>query len=178
MFKLSLSQFLFEQKIDGYHLYKRIIPFNYIKVLDGSDKIDLIKFITQEEFNIIKPIRKKDAKNVFNKYDQSIKSLHLRHINNPIEQNLKYGYGTFSDFIAEYTKYQLNEGWMRDPQYPESHFIKNNNCRIHCHYIMFDGIHMILKDPTDFIKFIEWEQNNIIIPDFSNNKIDKWDSND
>jgi len=172
MFKLSLSQFLFEQKIDGYHLYKRTTPFNYTKVLDGGDKVDLINSIIKEEFNVVKSIYKKDAKKVYNKYNTSIEDWHLRHLTNPIKENLKYGYGTFDDFITEYTKHQLNEGWLRNPQYPESHFAEN--CKIHCHYIVFDGVCMILENPTDFLKFIEWEQANTIVPNFLSNKVDRW----
>lgn len=178
MFKLSLSQFLFEHKVDGYHLYKRITPFNYNKVLDGGDKVDLINFLVEEDFNVLKPISKNEAKKVLKRYDSEIKDWHLRHLKNPIEENKKYGYGTFDDFIAEYTKHQLDEGWIRDPQYPESHFTKDHKCKIHCHYIVFDGVHMLLKEPKDFLKFLEWEKENIIVPNFSDNQVDKWAKNE
>lgn len=178
MFKLALTQYLFEYTFAGYNLYKRIKPFNYEKIIDGGDKVDLIKFLVKDEFDVINKVSKKSISKVLNNYKYTTKNDYMRHKMGPINDNKKYGFASFDDFIAEYTKIQLTDGWVRQPQYPESHFTKDYRGKIHCDNIEFDGISMIFKTPEDFLKFKEWESTNVIIPDFSNNQIDKWSKND
>lgn len=173
MFKLALAQYLFEHTFYGYNLYKRITLFNYEKIIDGGDRVDLIKFLAKEEFNIINKVSKKSVDKILNNY-RSTENDYIRHKMGPINDNKKYSFASFDDFITEYTKIQLTDGWIRQPQYPESHFTKDYRAKIHCDNIEFDGVNMILKTPEDFLKFKEWEKINTIIPDFSNNQVNKW----
>jgi len=173
MFRICWAKYIIDKKINGYYLWERVAPFKYVERLSGIDS--LVDFFVKDDVgNIAEHILTKDqTRNLYN----SDKSEYKSHIKRTIKNTRTKGsfdYGTFDNFMTEFAKVQLEEGWTRNPEYEESFFTERPDTSVHVDLIKFDGVYMIMKTLKDYIKFKEFIKERALKFNKDDKKINKW----
>lgn len=175
MFRLCWEKFIIDKKVTGYYLWERVLPFKYKEVLSGVES--LTNYFIKDDLSDTAEhiISKKQLKNKFN--TENYKNSYKTHVNmsqDKCKNGFSFDYGSYDDFIAEFTKQELSGEWKREKDYPESFFDSNGNSRIHADMFMFNGVLMIMKTIGDFIKVEEFIKENKYAPNEPGVKVDKW----
>jgi len=178
MFRLCFEKYIIDKKFNGYYLWERVGLFQYTEKLSGVD--DLINFFTKDDVNetvehVLSTQQAKEiAYNTRDKYSSGFKT-HINMTSAKIkEDNCDYSYGVYEDFIAEFTKQELGEGWIRRGDHPESFFTENGKSKIHASIYSFYGVYMIMKTLSDFVKVEKFIEENIYEGAFKGKLINKW----
>ena len=172
MFRLCWAKYIIDKKVNGYYLWERTAPFTYAERLSGVQS--LVDFFVKDDLsNIAEHIMtKKQSESLYVGHKSSYNSHIKRTLDCVSSEDLPFDYGTFDQFMREFTKIELDEGWTRKAEYPESFFSERG--KIHASLILFDGVYMIMKTLKDYIKFEEFEKERILKVDSSKKKINKW----
>jgi len=173
-------RYYIEVKLDGFHLWKKKSLFKTEEIMTGGDKDDLLDKLIDEKFEM--PFKKINASEVvkYVKKEYGDGAYYKTHIErckeSAAKENKKFGYGTYEDFIAEFTKIQLADGWARDKSFEESFFGREERGRnqIHASLIVFDDVYMIMKTTKDYIKFNRWVKDNIMTFESKGLEVKKW----
>lgn len=174
MFRLCWEKYIIDKKINGYYLWERIAPFTYEERVSGEDT--LVDFFVKDDINDVAEhiLSKTQSKNIYGNYKSNYK-IHIdRTIDSTKEYSKPFDYATFEQFMREFTKVQLDSGWERKPQYPESFFRHDRDSSVHAGLICFDGVFMIMKTLKDYIQLEDFIHKNILKVDDNQAKINKW----
>lgn len=174
MFRLCWEKYIIDKKINGYYLWERVAPFKYEERVSGEDS--LVDFFVEDDVeNIAEHILSENqAQSIYIEYEGHYKSHITRTVGSSKQENLSFDYGTYEDFISEFTKIQLGPGWERKIEYPDSFFRHDENSSVHASLIKFNNIYMIMKTLRDYIKFNEFLKENKMHVDDNTFKTNKW----
>lgn len=173
MFRVCWAKYIIDKKVNGYYLWERTAPFTYTEKLSGVQS--LVDFFVKDDLNDVAEhiMTKEQTKHI---YGSSYKSSYNSHIERTLDcvrsNDLPFDYGTFDQFMREFTKIELSDGWARNPEFPESFF--NDRGKVHANLILFDDVYMIMKTLKDYIKLEEFIKERVLEFDDKKKKIDKW----
>ncbi len=173
MFRLCLEKYIIDKKFNGYYVWERVAPFKYKEVLSGVNS--LVNFFIKDDVRdtVEHVLSKKQSKQIYNSNSEF-----KIHIKLTLDKVKKYGndfsYGTYDDFIAEFTKQELDGGWDRDEMNPQSFIANKYTSKIHASLLMFNNIYMIMKTNADYLKVENFIKDNEYKPIPSGKLVDKW----
>lgn len=173
MFRICWAKYIIDKKVNGYYLWEKVAPFTYVERLSGAQS--LVDFFVKDDIsNIAEHIMTKEqTKDLFSSHKSGYNS-HIKRTLDCTKKGFSFDYGTFDNFMTEFAKVQLEEGWRRNPEYPESFFSDRKNTSVHADLILLDGVYMIMKSLKDYIKFEEFSKERALTFNNMEKKIDKW----
>lgn len=173
MFRLCWAKYIVDKKFNGYYLWEKVAPFTYIEKVSGENS--LVDFFVKDDIKNIAEhiVSKNQKKDLYNSYKSNYNS-HIKRTIESTKSGKLFDYGTFDNFMTEFTKIQLEEGWRRNIEYPRSFFCDRKDTDIHANLILFDGVYMIMKTLNDFIKFEEFVKEKELEFNQSERKVDRW----
>lgn len=175
MFRICWAKYIIDKKVNGYYLWERTAPFVYTERLSGVNS--LVEFFVRDDLTDVAEhiLTKGQAESI---YKMDYKSSYKSHIKRTIDctksEQMPFDYGSFDNFMTEFAKVQLEEGWFRKTEYPESFFTERDKTGVHVGLIKFDGVYMIMKTLSDYIKFEEFIKERVLEVDDQQMKINKW----
>lgn len=176
MFRICWAKYIIDKKINGYYLWERTGAFKYKERLSGVES--LVDFFVKDDINDFAEhiLTKEQAKKAY--YDDSYKANYKTHIELSTSSALKedkfFDYGTFNQFMREFTKVELEEGWKREIEYPKSFFTDKPETKVHASLILFDSTYMIMKTLSDYVQFLKFIKSKALEINVDDKKINKW----
>jgi hypothetical protein len=180
MFRLCWEKYIIDKKFNGYYLWEKIAPFSYAEKMSGVDEDDLMNYFIKDEFSetvehvMAQAQAKEIGKSMKEKYGSGFKTHVEMTIAKVNDDGYDYDYGTYDDFIAEFTKQELADGWERKSEHPESFFTKEYESKIHASMYCFKNVYMVMKTLPDFARVEEFIANNRYESAPKGKQINKW----